>query len=161
MFYFLWGCEYFNRCRAVKQVVLDTDCIYAIMTDSNAEWLNLNDLKLQRWWGLTGLSSGKGNNQFIHKTNIHKYAIHTNACMHEVTHINMQAHATLTLTHRHEVFTFKAHKIYLHDKYKKPTQSILMFSPCSLLVVGWLQPLLFLNMGSFYSKDNQKYSISQ
>lgn len=27
-----------------------------------------------------------------------------------------------------------------------------MFSPCSLLVVGWLEPLFFLNMGNFYSK---------
>lgn len=30
-----------------------------------------------------------------------------------------------------------------------------MFSPCSLLVVGWFQPLLFLNIVGFYSKDNQ------
>lgn len=30
-----------------------------------------------------------------------------------------------------------------------------MFSPCSLLVVGWFQPLLFLNTVGFYSKDNQ------
>lgn len=42
------------------------------------------------------LSTGKGNNRFIHKTNIHKYTIHTYACMHEVTHISMQAHTTLT-----------------------------------------------------------------
>lgn len=35
----------------------------------------------------------------------------------------------------------KAHKIYLHHEYKE----ILMFTPCSLLVVGWRQHLL-LNM---------------
>lgn len=36
--------------------------------------------------------------------------------MHKVTHVHMQAHTTLTLTHGHEVFTFKAHEIYVQDK---------------------------------------------
>lgn len=74
--------------------------------------------------------------------------------MHEITHVYASTHTHHAIPTQ-TLFTFKAHKIYVQDKQKKPTLSILMFCPCSLLVVGWLQPLLSLNMGIFYSKDNQ------
>lgn len=129
---------------------LNTHCVYAIITNSNAEWPDLNGLELQRQWGRTGLSNGKGvttsykKQTFINIPFAHmQYAV----CIH--THMHTHVHALSDINYLH----FKAHKTYVQDiwnQYNAFQCSVPGWS-CSLLVVRSLLPLsaVFVNMDSF------------